>query len=160
MSAQPAQPTVVVAQGSRVRNEGGSQPFFSKKGGGDILFSVGSLAIGGIAGYFLADYAVKNDLINKFLGKIGLNEKPKDTKPAGDVNTGDDDDEEAANLAYITPLWPEVTDTDDTFDRTTRHTTGKVAYPAKRLFTKYYDPDVIENAGEFNQVVTDNNVYE
>lgn len=157
MSAQPAaQPTVVVAGGSRVRNEGGSQPY--KKGIGDFLFGAGSLVIGGIAGYFIADYAVKNDLINKFLKKVGLEDKPA-TEPAGDVNTGDDD----ANLAYITPLWPEVTDTGDTFDRTTRHTTGmagKVAYPARRLFTKHYDEEVTEMAGEFNQVVTDNNVYE
>lgn len=152
-----AQPTVVV--GSRVRNENASP---LKGGLSNILFSVGSIGIGAVAGYFIADYIAKNDLANKLLKKVGLEPGTADTKPAGDVNTGDDDNE-AANLAYITPLWPEVTDTGDTFDRITRHTTGmagKVAYPAKRLFTKYYDPLISENAGEFNQIATDNEIYE
>lgn len=151
-----AQPTVVV--GSRVRNEG-AMPL--KRGFTDMLFSVGSIGVGAVAGYFIADYLAKNDTINKLLKKVGL--EPGNATVPADKNGDDDDDKESANLAYISPLWPEVTDTANTFDRTTRHTTGmagKYAYPARRLFTKYYDQPVTENAGEFNQIVTDDEVYE
>src|SRR5687767_10580136 len=155
MSMQPAQappsasPVVVV--GSRVRNPN-SESMGNGKGIKDTIFVLGSIGFGALAGYFLADYANKHKLLEKILGK------PNETD-TGDI-TGDI---EEANIAYQTPLWPEVTDTGEHFDRTTRHTTGMAgkyyAYHG-RVFNKLYLDEPVENMGEFNQIVTDNRVYQ
>jgi hypothetical protein len=161
MSYQTSQPAVV----TRTRQSNAS-PLGMSAGTTDLLFSAAVLGVGAVGGYFAVDYIMKKKLIDNLLEKFGL------TNTLGGIDlkfepepAEDKEEEKESKFAHViaSPV-PRK----ETFDRTTK--INSYAYPAMRQFTRkpvtvedgidisqFQDASLTE--GEFNQIVTDTEVY-
>lgn len=158
------QPVVV----TRTRQPNAS-PLGMSSGTSDLLFSAAILGVGAVGGYFAVDYIMKKKLIDNLLEKFGLEnvlgglDLKFDTEPAEEEEDKEEDKESKFAHVIASPV-PRK----ETFDRTTK--INSYAYPAMRQFTRkpvtvedgidisqFQDASLTE--GEFNQIVTDDAVY-
>jgi hypothetical protein len=153
-----ANPSVVV---SRTRNAR-SEPL-GIKGSGDALWTAGIIAGGAVGGYFLTDYIIKNNILDDILAKLGLSTTGPEPAPQPEPETTEKTKTEESKQAYImTPLGPELIG--EMIDRDSRQNSAYLA-AKKRQFN---EPDIYvdegldvhnTNEGDFNQIVTDDDVF-
>lgn len=169
MSAEP-QPAVVT---TRTRHENSSSLGSAKTR--EALFSVGALGVGALGGYYLVDYIIRTQAIEKLLARFGitLNGNGNGTTNTNTNPLPPEDDDTNSDLAQVTETSNFAHIAEDPrppyeiFDRTTRVN----SYAARKLNRKPQPLvedgiDITRNQegavfteNEFNQIVTDDNVY-